>query len=814
MSDDFSDLESRLTDTARASLERAGLIAHTYGSAQIGTEHLLLGVLAQNSSMGAKMLADNGITLDRTEFILGVSPKTVVTTTVYKGISQEVLQTIRTAWELVLEFDQEYIGTEHLVYSMLTQANSRVTQLLEEMNVDINSLKSDLERVFEIQQQESVSKRTQRRATKELGLLDKYSVDLTERAREDRLDPVVGRDKEIDRMITILGRRSKNNPALIGEPGVGKTAVVEGLAQRINSGKVPDFLRDKRILQLDLVSMIAGTKYRGQFEERIHKVMNTLTKHPEIIAFVDELHLLVGTGGAEGSMDAANILKPALARGEIRMVGATTFDEYRKYIEKDSALSRRFQTVIIDEPSADEAVAMMRGLSGKLEKYHNVCLSDEIIKLSVNLSQRYINERFLPDKAIDVIDEASALLRSEKVSKSSRKHRYHQQIKRVSERIDQAVESQNYELAASLKTRMLKLEDQMTSIEDGRVEPTDLTERYIRRAVAAMTGVPLANIESDSLKSLAKLEERLKKQIIGQDEAVHQVSRVIKRARSGLTSSTRPLGSFVLLGPTGVGKTEMARVLAKEVFGGENSLIKIDMSELSEKHTAARLIGAPAGYVGYDEGGKLTDTVRRKPYSVVLFDEIEKAHPDVLNLLLQLLEDGKLTDAKGRVVSFRNTIIILTSNVGAAQMIKDGDLGFGSSTKKTKSKILDENSRTSMRELEKIMRPELINRFDAILTFNPLSRKAVGKIFDLLADEVRNLVAEKGVVLKVNASAKRLLIKQGYDEQYGVRPLRRIIESQLSGAVADAFIRGEGQAGDTFEAVSNKGEVAIDVKKA
>lgn len=814
MSDDFSDLESRLTDTARASLERAGLIAHTYGSAQIGTEHLLLGVLAQNSSMGAKMLADNGITLDRTEFILGVSPKTVVTTTVYKGISQEVLQTIRTAWELVLEFDQEYIGTEHLVYSMLTQANSRVTQLLEEMNVDINSLKSDLERVFEIQQQESVSKRTQRRATKELGLLDKYSVDLTERAREDRLDPVVGRDKEIDRMITILGRRSKNNPALIGEPGVGKTAVVEGLAQRINSGKVPDFLRDKRILQLDLVSMIAGTKYRGQFEERIHKVMNALTKHPEIIAFVDELHLLVGTGGAEGSMDAANILKPALARGEIRMVGATTFDEYRKYIEKDSALSRRFQTVIIDEPSADEAVAMMRGLSGKLEKYHNVCLSDEIIKLSVNLSQRYINERFLPDKAIDVIDEASALLRSEKVSKSSRKHRYHQQIKRVSERIDQAVESQNYELAASLKTRMLKLEEQMTSIEDGRVEPTDLTERYIRRAVAAMTGVPLANIESDSLKSLAKLEERLKKQIIGQDEAVHQVSRVIKRARSGLTSSTRPLGSFVLLGPTGVGKTEMARVLAKEVFGSENSLIKIDMSELSEKHTAARLIGAPAGYVGYDEGGKLTDTVRRKPYSVILFDEIEKAHPDVLNLLLQLLEDGKLTDAKGRVVSFRNTIIILTSNVGAAQMIKDGDLGFGSSTKKTKSKILDENSRTSMRELEKIMRPELINRFDAILTFNPLSRKAVGKIFDLLADEVRNLVAEKGVVLKVNASAKRLLIKQGYDEQYGVRPLRRIIESQLSGAVADAFIRGEGQAGDTFEAVSNKGEVAIDVKKA
>ena len=817
MPDDFSELENRLTDTARASLERAGLIAHTSGSSYVGTEHLLLGVLAQNSSMGAKVLADSGVTLDRAELVLGLTPKAVVVVAVYKGISKEVLQVMRTAWEIALEFGQEFVGTEHLVYSILTQAGARATRLLEDMNVDIEALRADLEQVFDRQQHESMVNKEQGERAKELKILVKYGIDLTERARGGKLDPVIGRDKEIERMITILGRRSKNNPALIGEPGVGKTAVVEGLAQRIVSGHVPDFLQGKRLVQLDLVSMISGTKYRGQFEERMQKVLTALKHHPEIIVFVDELHLLVGAGGAEGSMDAANVLKPALARGEIKMIGATTFDEYRKYIEKDAALTRRFQTVVIEEPTVDEAVAMMRGLAGKLEAYHHVELSDKMVRLSVELAERYITDRFLPDKAIDVIDEAAALLRSEQSAKPSRRQRYQQQIRRLAGRIDTAVESQDYEQAALLKTQMVKLEQQLAMLDGESPERAPLTERYLRRAVAAITDVPLVNIERDTLASLAKLEARLNQSVIGQEEVIREVSRVIKRARSGLAPSNRPLGSFLFLGPTGVGKTELARVLAREVFGGEKSLIKIDMSELSEKHTAARLVGAPAGYVGYEDGGKLTDAVRRKPYSVVLFDEIEKAHPDVLNLLLQLLEDGKLTDAKGRSVSFRHTIIILTSNIGAERMMREAELGFHQIGKEKNAKLDDaheKNAREARKELESIMRPELINRFDGILTFRALTRPVVGKIFDSLVSEVRISAASHGLSLKISPSVKRMLIQEGYDEHHGVRPLRRVIERRLTGAVADTLIETQTRPGDVLEVRSEKGEVVVDVAHA
>lgn len=816
MPDDFSDLENRLTDTARASLERAGLIAHTTGSVYVGTEHLLLGVLAQNSSIGAKVLADSGVTLDRAELVLGLTPRSVVIVAVYKGMSQEVMQTIRTAWELAVEFGQEYIGTEHLIYSMLVQSGARATKLLDDMNVDMDVLKDDFERVFDRQQSESMSKGADKKTSKELGVLEKFGIDLTEKARDGKLDPVIGRDKEIERMITILGRRSKNNPSLIGEPGVGKTAVVEGLAQRMVAGRVPDFLHGKRLVQLDLVSMVSGTKYRGQFEERMQKLMAALRRHPEIIVFVDELHLLVGAGGAEGSMDAANVLKPALARGEIKMIGATTFDEYRKHIEKDTALSRRFQTVIVEEPTVDEAVAMMRGLANRLEAYHKVRLSDEMLKMSVDLAERYVTDRHLPDKAIDVIDEAAALLRSEKTGKPTRKQRLRQQIRRLIERIDSAVDEQNYEQAANLKTQMVKLEEQLALADDSDIEAKDLTERYLRRAVAAMTNVPLANIEHNSLKSLVKLEERLGRGIIGQDNAIREVSRVIKRARSGLAPAGRPLGSFVFLGPTGVGKTELARVLAREVFGGEKALIKIDMSELSEKHTASRLVGAPAGYIGYEDGGKLTDAVRRKPYSVVLFDEIEKAHPDVLNLLLQLLEDGKLTDAKGREVSFRNTIIILTSNIGAEKMMREVELGFSQTGKTTSSRLDSEhekNVRESQKELEKMMRPELINRFDSIVTFRALTRPVVGKIFDSLVAEVKMAVANQGMSLTIPAAVKRHLIDEGYDEHRGVRPLRRVIEQQLAGAVADVLIAGKAKAGDKLEAKIQKGEAVVNVKR-
>lgn len=817
MVDDFSEFENRLTDTARASIERAGMIAHSSGSSYIGTEHLLLGVLAQNSSMGAKVLADSGVTLDRVELVLGLTPQAVVVVAVHKGISKEVIQVMRTAWEVALEFGQEFVGTEHLVYSILVQANARATRLLEDMNVDIEALRGDLEQVFDRQQNESLANVEQREHAKELKILTKYGIDLTDRARSGALDPVIGRDKEIQRMVTILGRRSKNNPILIGEPGVGKTAIAEGLAQRIVSGGVPDFLQGKRLIRLDLVSMVSGTKYRGQFEERIQKVLEALKNHPEIVVFVDEIHLLVGAGGAEGAMDAANVLKPALARGEIKMIGATTFDEYRKHIEKDAALARRFQTVIIEEPAIDEAVAMVKGLANKLEAYHHVDLSDEMLRLSVELSERYITDRFLPDKAIDVIDEAAALLRSERATRPSRKQRYQKQINRIAGRIDLAVENQDYEQAALLKTQMVKLEQQLMTLDDQALEILPLSERYLRRAVAAITDVPLVNIERDTLASLTKLESRLNKNVIGQEDVIKEVSQVIKRARSGLAPSSRPLGSFLFLGPTGVGKTELAKVLAREVFGGEKSLIKIDMSELSEKHTAARLVGAPAGYVGYDDGGKLTDAVRRKPYSVVLFDEIEKAHPDVLNLLLQLLEDGKLTDAKGRAVSFRHTIIILTSNIGAERMVREAELGFhqaGGGRSSTLDDLHKKNAHDAQKELEKIMRPELINRFDGILTFRALTRSVVGKIFDSLLTEVRAATASHGLALKVSPGAKKLLIEEGYSERHGVRPLRRVIERQLTGAVADTLIEKQTHPGDTLEVRSVKGQVVVDVAHA
>lgn len=816
MIDDFSELENKLTDTAKASLERAGVVAHKMGSIYVGTEHLLMGVLAQNSSLGAKILADGGVTLDRVELALDLTPKSLVVVAVDKGLSQETVQTLRSAWMLAVEFGQSFIGTEHIVYSIIIQDRARATQLLDDMSIDIALLKSNLERMFDKQQQESLSSNVTQSQSKSLGVLNRYGVNLTDRALAKALDPVIGREKEIERMITILGRRSKSNPALIGEPGVGKTAVVEGLAQRIVDRTVPDYLIGKQVVQLDLMSMVAGTKYRGQFEERMQKVLQTLKKHPEIIVFVDELHLLVGAGGVEGSMDAANTLKPALARGEIRMVGATTLDEYRKHIEKDAALSRRFQTIVVDEPTTDETVEIVRGLSSRLSLHHGVGVSDKILKLAVDLAERYVPDRRLPDKAIDVIDEAAALLRSEKPSQHSKLTRIQSQIRLITRKVDLAVENQDYERAASLKADMVRLEQQAAGLERISRKPA-LTEKYLRRAVAAISGVPLANVDSSKSNSLARLEARLKIQVVGQDGIVDEIVRVIKRARSGLAPSRRPLGSFVFLGPTGVGKTELARVLAREVFGGDKSLIKIDMSELSEKHTAARLVGAPAGYVGYDDGGKLTDAVRSRPYSVVLFDEVEKAHPEVLNLLLQLLEDGQLTDARGRIVSFRQTIIILTSNVGAEKMFRESELGFGPRSAKTDRRLADmheRNSREALRELEKFMRPELLSRFDNVMTFQPLTRSAVGKIFDNIVAEFEKGVIQQGFELKITPSVKRFIIREGYDEQRGARPLRREIERRLFGAVADVMVASGAQTRGLLEARMRSGEVVVNVTSA
>ena len=817
MPEDFSELESRLTETARASLERAGLLAHNDGSAYVGTEHILLGVLAQNSSLGAKILAESGVTLDRAELALNLTAKPLVITVVQKGLSAEVVELIRTSWQLAVEFGQERVGTEHIIYGMLQQHEARATKLLRDMNIDIEHLRGSLEDVFDKQQFESLQsdRGTATKKSGDLKILDKFGVDLTRRASEGFLDPVIGRSAEIQRMITVLGRRSKNNPALIGEPGVGKTAVVEGLAQKIADNKVPEFLKGKRLFQLDLTAMIAGTKYRGQFEERLQKVLSVAKKHQEVILFIDELHLLVGAGSAEGSMDAANVLKPALARGEVRLIGATTFDEYRKHIEKDAALSRRFQAVTVAEPSPEEAVAMLKGLSGNLAKHHQVQISDEILTEAVDLSQRYVTERFLPDKAIDVIDEAASLLKSSLPANLSRKDKLSRRIKQLAGKIDAAVEAEDYQRAAEFKMQMRQLEQQAGKLTDEAETRPGLTDEYLRRAVSAMTNIPVDRLSLNQMKDLLQLEKRLSQGVLGQSEAIEQLARSIRRNKAGLNRQNGPLGSFIFLGPTGVGKTELARVLAREVFGGDNSLIKIDMSEFSERHTASRLIGAPAGYVGYDDGGKLTDKVRRRPYSVVLFDEIEKAHPDVLNLLLQILEDGKLSDSHGRTVSFRQTIVILTSNVGAEQMVQDSELGFApSSQQKSSSQDRHErNSRAALRELEDFLRPELIGRFDGVITFKPLTRSVVRKIFDNLTADLIEAVRQHGMTFNITPPVKRWLIKQGFDEQRGVRVLRRTIQAELADPLSDVLLSNKAKPGNMLETKIDNNKVVIDVKR-
>ena len=817
MPEDFSELESRLTETARASLERAGLLAHNDGSAYVGTEHILLGVLAQNSSLGAKILAESGVTLDRAELALNLTAKPLVITVVQKGLSAEVVELIRTSWQLAVEFGQERVGTEHIIYGMLQQHEARATKLLRDMNIDIEHLRGSLEDVFDKQQFESLQsdRGTAAKKSGDLKILDKFGVDLTRRASEGFLDPVIGRAAEIQRMITVLGRRSKNNPALIGEPGVGKTAVVEGLAQKIADNKVPEFLKGKRLFQLDLTAMIAGTKYRGQFEERLQKVLSVAKKHQEVILFIDELHLLVGAGSAEGSMDAANVLKPALARGEVRLIGATTFDEYRKHIEKDAALSRRFQAVTVAEPSPEEAVAMLKGLSGNLAKHHQVQISEEILTEAVDLSQRYVTERFLPDKAIDVIDEAASLLKSSLPANLSRKDKLSRRIKQLAGKIDAAVEAEDYQQAAEFKMQMRQLEQQAGKLTDEAEARPSLTDEYLRRAISAMTNIPIDRLSLNQMKDLLQLEKRLSQGVLGQGEAIEQLARSIRRNKAGLNRQNGPLGSFIFLGPTGVGKTELARVLAREVFGGDNSLIKIDMSEFSERHTASRLIGAPAGYVGYDDGGKLTDKVRRQPYSVVLFDEIEKAHPDVLNLLLQILEDGKLSDSHGRTVSFRQTIVILTSNVGAEQMVQDSELGFApySQQKSSSQDRHERNSRAALRELEDFLRPELIGRFDGVITFKPLTRSVVRKIFDNLTDDLFEAVKQHGMTLNITPTVKRWLIKQGFDEQRGVRVLRRTIQAELADPLSDVLLSNKAKPGNILETKIDNNKVVIDVKR-
>lgn len=821
MADDFAEFVSHLTDNARTSLQHADAIARGYGSAYIGTEHLLLGVLAQGSSVGAKVLADAGVTLDRAELALNLTPRTLVVSTGAKGLSETAKLTLKMSWEIAQEFHQDYLGTEHILYSILSQKNARATVLLRDMSVDVPSLTSDLEEFFDRQHnayQESLGEATEQQTKKRgrSGALETYGTDLTARAKRGELDPVIGRDAQEERMVTILSRRTKNNPVLIGEPGVGKTAIVEGLAQRIIREDVPDHLLDKRLVQLDLASMIAGTKYRGEFEERLKKVVAELKEQKNVIIFIDELHLLVGAGAAEGALDAANMLKPALARGELHMIGATTLDEYRKHIEKDSALERRFQAIVVPEPNLRDTIAIIKGLRSYYEKHHGVSMSDEVLEDAVYMADRYVSERYMPDKAIDVIDEASALVRVKAGRKPSKLRDFTKQLKNLNEKMDEAVAAEDYERAALYKTRISQITSKITETKEAYEQktPITITDDDVAHAIATMTGIPVKRVQKSEAKLLRHLEKHLTKYVVGQKEAVEKVSRAIRRSRSGVASSKRPIGSFVFMGPTGVGKTELAKVLAREVFGSEDNLIKIDMSEFGERHNTSRLVGAPAGYVGYEDGGQLTDKIRRQPYSVVLFDEIEKAHPEVFQILLQLLEDGVLTDAKGRKVDFTNTIIILTSNLGADRMMKESSLGFHVASKTDEKKLEEvhaENAEAAKDALSKMMRPELINRFDAIVTFRALTRKEVGKIFDNLIDELQQRLVRKGLHLVITPSAKKLLIDKGYDEKFGARPLRRAIQDELEHPLADGILAEEYEKGSVLTVRAEKGTISVGI---
>ncbi len=817
MDENFKEFSMRLSQNAQGAIANADNIARGHGSPYIGTEHLLLGLLAQSGSVGAKMLADNGVTLPRAESALGLTPQNITVSTGMIGMSETTLLTLRMGLEMSRELHQDYMGTEHLLYSLLKQSNARATVLLRELGVDTDALTAQLEEYIDkTAPEEAVGVAAEtKQQTRRGGALDVYGIDLTAKAANNELDAMIGRDKEVERLVTVLSRRTKNNPVLIGEPGVGKTAIVEGLAQKIVKEEVPDHLLDRRVIMLDMAGMIAGTKYRGEFEERLKKVVAEIKKAANIIVFIDELHLLVGAGAAEGAMDAANILKPALARGELHMIGATTLDEYRKHIEKDAALERRFQPIIVKEPSLKDTLAILKGLRGYYETHHGVVLTDDVLESAAYMADRYIADRFMPDKAIDVIDEAAALVRVKKGHKPSRQREYMRELKQLDEKMEDAVAHEDYERAATYKQRISQINEKLEAhrLEQAANNRTTLTDDDIARAISVMTSIPVEKIQVNEARLLKNLEKHLSKYVIGQEEAVHKVAKAIRRSRSGVGNTARPIGSFVFMGPTGVGKTELARVLAREVFGSSDNLVKIDMSEFAEKHTTSRLVGAPAGYVGYEDGGKLTDKIRRQPYSVVLFDEIEKAHPDVFQILLQLLEDGVLSDAKGRQVSFKNTIIILTSNLGADKMMKENSLGFRAVTRQDEKRLEAEhesNAKAAEDELQKMMRPELINRFDSIVTFRALTRKEISRIFDNFITELQQRLVRKGMGLSISPAAKKHLIKAGYSEKYGARPLRRVIEDQLEHEIAAGVIDGTYHKGDILEAKVKNGELYIE----
>jgi len=809
MANRFEKFSERARRVLTLAQEEAQSLNHSY----IGTEHILLGLVREEEGIAAKVLTNLGVSLNKVrtsvEFVTGRGDKPSTSET---GLTPRARRVIELAIDEARYLGHNYIGTEHLLLGLLREGEGIASGVLDNLGITIDRARAEVERILS----QSPPKSKSGRSVSRTPALDQLGINLTEAARAGKLDPVIGRSKEIERVIQILSRRTKNNPALIGEPGVGKTAIVEGLAHRIVAGDVPETLEDKRLIALDIGAVVAGTKYRGEFEDRLRKIIDEIRTAGNCVLFIDEFHTMVGAGAAEGAVDAANLLKPALARGELQCIGATTLDDYRKHVERDAALERRFQPVLVEEPTVEEALRILSGIKERYEEHHRLSISDEALGSAVTLASRYIPDRFLPDKAIDLIDEAASRVRIRNRTipmtlKDAR--RLEDSVHRDK---DAALATQQYDYAAELRQRELQIEEKIRQLEaewhaEQEQNKPVVTTEDIAEVVSMWTSIPVVQLAEDETARLLEMEDVLHKRIIGQDEAITTVAKAVRRARAGLKDPSRPIGNFIFLGPTGVGKTELVRALAEFMFGSEETLIRLDMSEYMEKFAVSRLVGAPPGYVGYEEGGQLTEAVRRKSYCCILLDEIEKAHPDVFNILLQIFDDGHLTDAKGRRVDFRNSIIVMTSNIGAELIRKGSSIGFSVSSDEVKNRQQDYERMKDklLGELKKTFRPEFLNRIDGVIVFHPLNKEHIRKIVDLMLAVVTERLAEKSIKMEVTDSAKDFLGEKGYDEVFGARPLRRVIQDMVEDKLSEGLLNGKFQSGDTAVVDLEEGEIVV-----
>jgi ATP-dependent Clp protease ATP-binding subunit ClpC len=800
----MADRFDKFTERARKVLQLAQEEAQRFNHNYIGTEHLLLGLVREGEGVAAKVLGNLGVELNKVrsavEFIIGRGDRTVAGDI---GLTPRAKKVIELSVDEARRLNHHYIGTEHLLLGLVREGEGIAAGVLESLGVSLDKVRSQV--IYVLNQSAAYSQEGQgapHGKSSKTPVIDQLGMDLTAAARAGKLDPVIGRFKEIERVVQILSRRTKNNPALIGEPGVGKTAIVEGLAQRIASGDVPETLMGKRLLTLDIGSLVAGTKYRGEFEERLKKIIEEVKNSGNCVLFIDELHTLVGAGAAEGAVDAANILKPSLARGELQTIGATTLDEFRKYIERDAALERRFQPVLVEEPSIEDTIEILRGIKERYEQHHRLEISDEALKAAAELGSRYVPDRFMPDKAIDLVDEAASRVRMQRASAPPSLKEVMRSLESVQNEKESAIAAQQYELAAEYRDREAQLRSKLEHLEQGwqaeqgKDKPV-VTAEDIAHVVGMWTGIPVTQIAEEESARLLKMEDALRERVKGQDEAVLTVAKAVRRSRAGLGDPRRPNGAFIFLGPTGVGKTELVRALAEFMFGTEESMVKIDMSEFMERHSVARLVGAPPGYIGYEEGGQLTEAVRRKPYSVVLLDEIEKAHPEVFNILLQIMDDGRLTDAKGRKVDFRNTILIMTSNAGAELIRRETGLGFHKAeSQQSAQEQYDKMKDKVLQEMKKLFRPEFLNRIDATVVFRALGKEQIREIVDLLLGRTQKQLTEQRLTMEASDGAKDLLMEKGFDPVFGARPMRRAIQNLIEDPLAEGLLHGRFVPGD------------------